>query len=101
MPALRGILPGKPAMRETMHARSLDTDAEAEEVQIALLRTAGVARRAQMALSLSGTVIALARRAIRRSLAGATEREVGLRFVELHSGRELAWALRRKIAARR
>jgi len=46
-------------------------------------------------------VITLARRAIRRSLAGATEQEVGLRFVELHYGGELASALRREIAARR
>lgn len=84
-----------------MQARSRDTDPEAEKVQIALLRAAGVGRRAGMALSLSGTVITLARRAIWRSLVGATEQEVGLRFVELHYGRELASALRREIAARR
>ncbi len=88
-------------MRESMQARSRDTDAEAERVQIGLLRAAGVGRRAQMALSLSGTVISLARRAIRRSLPGATEEEVDLRFVELHYGRELAAALRRAIIARR
>ena len=90
-----------PNMRQSLQARSRDTDPEAERVQIALLRAAGVGRRAGMALSLSGTVITLARRAIRRSLAGATEQEVGLRFVELHYGGELASALRREIAARR
>ena len=88
-------------MRQSMRARSLDTDAEAEKVQIDLLRAAGVGRRAGMALSLSGLVIGLARRAIRRSLPGATEQEVGLRFVELHYGGELAPELRREIAARR
>ena len=83
-----------------MQARSPDTDAEAEAVQIDLLRRAGVARRAQMALALSAQIIGLARRAIRQSLPGATETEVGLRFVELHYGRELAADLRRYLADR-
>jgi hypothetical protein len=84
-----------------MRARSVDTDSEAEKVQIELLRQAGVGRRARLALSLSGTVIALARRAIRRSLADGdpTEEEVGLRFVELHYGGDLASALRGHLAA--
>lgn len=60
-----------------------------------------MARRAGMALSLSAQVIGLARRALRRSLSGATEEEVGLRFVELHYGRELASELRRSLSARR
>ena len=54
-----------------------------------------------MALSLSAQVIGLARRAIRKSLPGATEEQVGLRFVELHYGRELAAELRRFLSARR
>ena len=83
-----------------MQARSADTNPEAEAVQIGLLRRAGVGRRARMALSLSGQVIGMARRALRRSLPGATEEEVGLRFVELHYGRELAADLRRHLAAR-
>ena len=53
-----------------------------------------------MALSLSAQVIGLARRAIRESLPGATEEEVGLRFVELHYGRELAAELRTFLSAR-
>jgi hypothetical protein len=83
-----------------MQARSADTDPEAEEVQMDLLRRAGPARRAQMALALSAQVIGLARRAIRRSHPDANETEVGLRFVELHYGRELAADLRRYLAAR-
>jgi hypothetical protein len=47
-------------------ARSADTDPEAEAVQMELLRRAGPARRAQMALELSEQVIGLARRAIRQ-----------------------------------
>jgi hypothetical protein len=59
-------------------ARSADTDPEAEAVQIELLRRAGPARRAQMALELSAQVIGLARRAIRRSHPKAPESEVDL-----------------------
>ena len=54
-----------------------------------------------MALSLSAQVIGLARRAILRTMPGATEEEVGVRFVELHYGEELAADLRRFLAARR
>jgi len=83
-----------------MRSFSADTDRDAERVQIELLRRAGVARRADMALSLSAHVIGLARRAIRRSLPGATEEEVGLRFVERSYGAELASELRRFLATR-
>ena len=83
-----------------MPARSADTEPEAERVQIDLLRRAGVARRARLALSLSQMVIGLARRAIRRSLPDATEEDLGLRFVELHYGRELAGELRGYLALR-
>ncbi len=84
-----------------MQARSPDTDPEAEKVQIDLLRKAGGQRRVRMALSLSRQVIALARRAIQRAHPDASEEEVGLRFVELHYGRELAQGLRRDLEARR
>jgi hypothetical protein len=82
-------------------ARSADTDADAERVQIELLRRAGVARRAAMALSLSAQVIGLARRALRRSSPGATEQEIGVRFVERHYGRDLAAEVRRFLSTRR
>ena len=84
-----------------MPSRSADTDPDADRVQIELLRQAGTARRAGMALSLSAQVIGLARRAIRRSLVDPTEEEVSLRFVERHYGEELASDLRRFLAARR
>lgn len=84
-----------------MQARSADTDPEAERVQIDLLRQAGVARRAAMALALSAQVIGLARRALRRSMEQATEEQIALRFVELHYGRELATGLRARLAADR
>ncbi len=82
-----------------MKARSADTDPETERVHLELLRQAGVGRRAQMALSLSAQVIGLARLAIRRS-AGVTEPvEVGLRFVELHYGHDLAAGVRAYLTA--
>ncbi len=84
-----------------MRARSADTDPDAERVQIELLRRAGPARRAAMALDLSAMVIDMARRAIRRNMPGASEEEVGVRFVELHYGSELAADLRRFLDARR
>jgi hypothetical protein len=84
-----------------VRALSADTDRDSDKVQIALLRRAGAARRAAMALSLSAQVIGLARRALRRSLPGASEEEIGLRFVERNYGRELASGLRRFLAARR
>jgi len=83
-----------------MRARSADTHPDAERFQIELLRRAPVARRMRLALSLSRSVITLARRAIRRTMPEATEQEVALRFVELHYGRDLADGLRRHLAAR-
>ena len=83
-----------------MVARSADTDPEAEKVQVDLLRRAGPGRRTQMALSLSGEVIGLARRAIERSLPDASPLEVQLRFVELQFGRELSRELGLYLAAR-
>lgn len=78
-----------------------DTDPEAERVQLDLLRRAGPARRLQLALSLSRTVMSLSRGGIARSLEGASSQELGLRFVEVHYGAALADALRRDLRSRR
>jgi hypothetical protein len=85
----------------THRARSEDTDPEAERVQIELLRRAGLPARVRIAASLTRTVIALARRAIRRSLGNASEDDVAVRFVELHYGQELARGVARRLADRR
>jgi hypothetical protein len=71
-------------------ARSADTDVEAERVQTELLRKASPGQRAALALSLSATVISLARRALRHQDPAASEEQLGVRFVELTYGRELA-----------
>ena len=83
-----------------MRARSADTDPETEQRLCDLLREAGPARRAQMALSLSAQVIGLAYRAIRDSTGLTDPVEVRLRFVELHYGPELAAGVRARLAAR-
>jgi hypothetical protein len=81
-------------------ARSADTDPEAEAVQMELLRRAGPARRAQMALTLSAQVIGLAKRHLRRCDPEASETEIGIQFVELHYGKEFAEGLRQYLAER-
>ncbi len=79
-----------------------DTDQEAAAVQLRLLRAASLARRVGLARALSRQVITLARRAHRRALApGCSDEDVGLRFVELHYGRELSARVRERLAARR
>jgi hypothetical protein len=78
-----------------------DTDPEAERVQLELLRRAGPARRLQLALSLSRSVMSLSRGGIARGLAGASPEEQGLRFVAVHYGADLADALRADLLARR
>jgi len=74
-----------------------DTDPVAERLQVALLRAAGTTRRLALALSLTDTVHDLARSAIARTLHVADQTEVRLRFVELHYGRDLAEAIRRRL----
>jgi hypothetical protein len=78
-----------------------DTDPEAQRVHLELLRSAGPARRLELALSLSRSVISLSRGGIARRLEGASAEEVGLRCVELHYGADLADALRADLRSRR
>jgi hypothetical protein len=82
-------------------ARPADTTLDAERVQVRLLRSAPVARRLHLALSLSATVIGAARRALARSQPHASARELDLWFVELHYGAELAAGLRADLDRRR
>jgi hypothetical protein len=69
----------------------------ADRVQVELLRAAGTARRFARARSLSESTISLARRAIRERHPELSEREVLLRFVEAHYGRELAQRVRSRL----
>jgi hypothetical protein len=90
----------RPNRRMLIPPRPADTDADAERVQVNLLRAAPVARRLALALSLSATVIGAARRAIARSYPHASPRELDLRFVEVHYGAEMAAGLRADLERR-
>jgi hypothetical protein len=76
---------------EWRHVESLtDTDPEAARVQLELLRQASPARRLRLALSLSRSVLTLSREGIARRRPQASPEAVGLEFVRLHYGRDLA-----------
>lgn len=55
-----------------------DTTAEADAVQFDRLRKASPARRAEIARSLSATVIILSRKALRERMPGCSELEISL-----------------------
>ncbi len=88
-------------MLRAIPSRPADTTPEAEEVQLALMRAAPVARRLHLAFSLSATAINLAKRAIARAHPSASTDERDLLFVELHHGRDLARELRSDLERRR
>ena len=74
--------------------QSPDTGADAERVQLDLLRRMGEARRAALGRSMSRAVIAMARAAIRRQHPELDEEGVRLRFIELVYGPALAARVR-------
>ena len=77
-----------------------DTHPDAEKVQIDLLRKASTSERFALTCSLTATAISLSRRAIARADPDLSPREIDLKFVELHYGRELAGRLRRYLETR-
>ncbi len=83
-----------------MRSRFEDTHPDAEKVQLELLRQATVSQRLTLALSLSQTVIGLAKRAIRRRYPNESEQENLIRFVSLHYGREIAGRLAADLSRR-
>ncbi len=78
-----------------------DTDPEAERVQLELLRAASPSQRLRLALSLSRTTMGLARGGLARAFPDASPQEIGLRFVALNYGAELAEEVRRHLARAR
>lgn len=69
--------------------------------QLELMRAAGPARRAGMALRLSSSVIRMSRRAVAKRHPELDEQGVLLRWAELHYGKELTDRVRGYLAARR
>ena len=78
-----------------------DTDPDAQEVHIALLRAASTSRRLRLTLSLSRTTMSLARAGLARAHPGASPEEIALRFVALNYGAELAEEVRTHLARSR
>jgi hypothetical protein len=78
-----------------------DTDPETARVHRELLRRASPARRIQLALSLSQSVISLSRDGLARRFPEESPEEIGLRWVALHYGPDLADQVRTDLAARR
>ena len=66
-----------------------DTSSEMMRRQVDLVRQASVAGRFATARSLTLTVSALSKRALRRRNPGASEDEINRAFAELHYGAEL------------
>ena len=73
-----------------MVTQSPDTHPEIEKVQISLLRNLTVTQRVAKVRSLSATVIALSRRAVRRTHPDLDERELLLKCLSYHYGEKLA-----------
>lgn len=92
---------GAPVMAHSIPPRSADTDVEAEHVQIALLRRFSPAQRAELALSLTDTVIDAARRGLIREHPHASKEEIDALFVEIHYGKALADGFRSALAKAR
>jgi hypothetical protein len=78
-----------------------DTHPDAAAVQLDLLRRAGPARRAGLAMRLSTAAIRASRRAVALRHPELDEQDQLLRWAELHYGEELAARVRRYLAARR
>ena len=74
----------------TQHVSINDTSPEAEAVLIDLIRRTPPHFRSQQAINASSRVAAQCKAAIRRNNPGISEREVGLRFIEINYGQELA-----------
>lgn len=81
--------------------RPNDTHPAAAAVQLDLLRKAGPARRAGLALRLSSSMIHSSRRAIARRHPELDELGVMLLWAEHHYGRELTDRIRLHLATRR
>ena len=75
-----------------------DTDPDVFRLQADLLRQATPARRVQLALSLSASVVQLAYAGIRRRSPGISDVDARLRFVETHYGADLAREIRARLA---
>ena len=77
-----------------------DTPPDIERLQIELLQQKTVAERAALAGNLTHFVIQLSRQAIARQHPEWTQRQVDLKWVELHYGRDLAESVQADLESR-
>ena len=77
-----------------------DTAPDARRVQIELFQSASMAERIARARSLTKMVVGLSRRAIASANPDWTPEEVGLKWVELHYGKQLAAEVREHLRTR-
>ena len=84
-----------------MKTQSRDTHPAIEQIQIELLRKTSPARRLELALSLSQSALELTREGIRTANPDASDEEIGLIFVEVTYGKELADRVRNYLDRRR
>lgn len=76
-----------------MQPYTTDTSPEAEEVQLELIRRMSPAERALKALRLTTRLVRECKAAIARNQPELTTREIGIAFIELNYGKELAAAV--------
>jgi len=91
----------RPRYNRAVPSELSDTDPETQRVHLELLRRAGPSKRLALALSLSRTVMSLSRSGLAQRPASRDPQEIGLRFVALHYGEDLAAAVGRDLEARR
>lgn len=77
-----------------------DTPSHVAQMQIALLRRAGPARRLAVGISLSEMVISLSRAGFSRTHPGVSGRDADCLFVEHHYGSRLAAQVREHLRQR-
>ncbi len=82
------------AYRGHMRTQSADTHPDIERIQFDMLRRAGATERVRLTRSLSATVMQMCWRSLEEANPGASEQEIGIKFVEFNYGKPLADAVR-------
>ena len=75
-----------------------DTRPEAEKVLISLLRKSKTSKKFAQIRSLSQTAMLLSRRAIARANPDLSEKQINLRFISLHYGKDLEQCVEKYLA---
>lgn len=83
-----------------MNPYTSDTSTKAEAVRLELIRNMPPEQRVRKALGLSSQLLHMAKGAIRGQYPNYSEEQVGIRFIELHYGIELAEAVSSYLEAR-